>query len=357
MTQELTEILDMIDTDYLLDELGVDYKSTFGSSGRQLNVKECPECGNSKWKVYLNEETGAGNCFRCDAKYSKFSFARAALSLSGRETFEYLKGVAEVIGWRPKRVPLKDVNEAPGDLVLPDSAAIPIQGCNLTYLDQRRIDIDTAEYFRLRFCFSGYFYYQWNGERAKQDYANRVIVPIYDLEGKLVSFQGRDITGAAGGKKYLFPPGFASTGRYLYNGHNAIGADRVVVGEGVFDVMSLKVAMDEDPALRDIVPIGTFGKSLSAGDGEVQDQLGQFLILKQRGLREVTFVWDSERTAITAAVDAGERLRALGLRVRIAILPAGKDPNECIPEEVRTAYRRAVTLNKMSAIKLRVSHS
>jgi DNA primase len=106
---------------------------------------------------------------------------------------------------------------------------------------------------------------RWHAALSKH-YNRRVLIPIYDLDGKLVSFQGRDITGTAE-KKYLFPPGYArATGEHLYNGHNVIGRPSdVVVGEGAFDVIAIKVAFDADPTLRDVVPVGTFGKHLSHG--------------------------------------------------------------------------------------------
>ena len=354
MRQELADILETVEPTYLLDDLGVDYKQTYGSSGRQLNVKDCPSCGDNRWKVYLNEESGLGNCFRCDTKFNKFSFAREELGISNRETFEYLQRLAEEIGWRPKRQDTQIDTGEPTKLVIPESVELPISGCNLQYLEDRGIDIETATHFGLRYCFSGSFAYQWNGEEAKQRYDSRVIVPIYDMDGTLVSFQGRDITGKAS-KKYLFPPGFASTGRYLFNGHRAKSAASIVVGEGVFDVMSLHVAMRSDAGTAQVVPIGTFGKHMSASDDDARDQLGQFLVLRRHGLREVTFMWDSEKKAIDAAVESGEKLRSLGFTVRIAVLPKGKDPNECSSAEVVDAFKRATTLNKLTAIKLRVS--
>ncbi|WEU67317.1 DNA primase [Xanthomonas phage JGB6] len=35
------------------------------------------------------------------------------------------------------------------------------------------------------------------GRKMRQDYSNRIIIPIFDLDGNLKSFQGRDTTGEA----------------------------------------------------------------------------------------------------------------------------------------------------------------
>ena len=59
--KELEEALDRIDMEAWLDAEGIDYKITRGSRGTQINVKECPCCGNSNWKVYLNADNGLGN--------------------------------------------------------------------------------------------------------------------------------------------------------------------------------------------------------------------------------------------------------------------------------------------------------
>lgn len=353
----LEEAIDLLDMETYLDWEGITYRETRGSRGYQLNVKECPVCGNNKWKVYLNKDTGLGNCFAGDhppgENFNKFSFIRAHLgNPSNRVIIDHILTVSGEMGWRPKKITGVAVDDENLALVLPESRAIPIDERNLLYLESRGIDADTASYFNLRYSHTGKFHYTVSGENREQDYSRRVIIPVFDLEGKLVSFQGRDVTGTAE-KKYLFPPGFASTGKYLYNGHNALGAESVVVGEGAFDVIAIKLAFDEDMALRDIVPIGTFGKHLSAGE-EGKDQLAQFLELGKRGLKTVTFMWDGEPAAIDAAISSALLLHSYGFATRIAILPEGADPNEVSQQVVRDAFWKAITINKISAIRMKL---
>lgn len=353
-SEELQEALDTIDMESWLDREGIDYRVTRGSRGVQLNIKECPECGSFKWKVYLNADSGLGNCFSgdCEVKFNRWKFIKAHLgTASTRDVIEHIKTVAKEQGWRP-RVRLSAPVVSTSNLKLPESYALPHKGRNLRYLDCRNIDAGTAQYFHLRFCHKGHFAYQAeSGREMQQDYSNRVVIPIYDLEGELVSFQGRDITGTAD-NKYLFPPGFASTGAYLYNGQNAKGAARIVLGEGVFDVMAIKVALDADPSLRDVVPVGTFGKHLSSGGAE--SQMGKLMALKEHGLREVTFMWDGERKATQDAVKAALEVRQHGLVARIAFLPKDKDPNEVSADIVRAAFWRAEVLSPMTAAKIRL---
>ena len=83
-----------------------------------------------------------------------------------------------------------------------------------------------------------------DGDVWYQDFSSRVIIPVYDLRGNLVTFQGRDITGKSD-RKYLFPVGLPSTGRFLFNGHVAFnGCREILIGEGAFDVMAQQKAID-----------------------------------------------------------------------------------------------------------------
>ncbi len=351
-SDELQEAIATLDIEAWLDREGVRYRPTRGSSGAQLNVKECPVCGNSNYKVYLNSATGLGNCFHgdCETKFNKWKFISAHLGLSHREAIEHIKAVAREQGWRPPRKKAMAVNLTAQELKLPESIALPHGGRNLKYLDNRNITGEVAAYFELRFSHRGKFdYLDENGRPLTQDYANRIIIPVFDLQGDLVSFQGRDITGTAD-KKYLFPPGFASTGTHLYNGHNAIGAEHVVIGEGVFDVAATKIALDGEMALREVVPIGSFGKHLSAGDGD--SQLAKLMQLKEGGLRIVTIMWDAEKAAIKDAVAAAKLLKGRGFVARVALLPKGRDPNEVAASEVRAAFWRATTIDDSAATKL-----
>lgn len=351
--RELKEALETIDIESWLDREGVRYKHTRGSRGAQLNVKECPVCGNDKYKVYLNAESGLGNCFHgdCETKFNKWKFIKATLGLPAREVIEHVKQVAREQGWRPPRKSVA-VSTTAAELILPESIALPHADRNLRYLDQRGITGDIAAYFGLRFSQRGKFdYLDENGRPMSQDYANRVIIPVYDLAGDLVSFQGRDITGSAD-KKYLFPPGFASTGTHLYNGHNAIGAEHIVIGEGVFDVAAIKIALDEDVGLREVIPVGSFGKHLSH-DSE-NSQFGKLMALKALGLVIITIMWDGEAKALQDAIAAGMLLRQVGFMVRIALLPKDKDPNEVPAAVVREAFYKAVPLTPATAVQLRL---
>lgn len=352
-SNDLGEIIEKIDMEYWLNRQGIEYKVARGSRGVQLNIRECPVCGNSKWKVYMNQDNGLGNCFHgdCEAKFSKWSFIKASMGdASNREVVDLIKTVAEEQGYQVKRSEFVPMSS--GSLRFPKSIPLPHAGRNLKYLSERGISTDTTKEFGLRICQKGWFeYIDHEGERKLQNYSKRIIIPIYDLDGELVSYQGRDITGTSE-KKYLFPPGFASTGSIIYNGQNALGYKDVCMGEGAFDVMAIHQAFQDDPVLCNVAAIGSFGKHLSFGDEN--SQLAQVLKMKEAGLSRITIMWDGEKVALNDAVDAALMLHSCGLVARVARLPKDKDPNEVEAQVVRDAFLNARVINKTEAIRMKM---
>jgi DNA primase len=354
---DLSEMLDRLDMEDFLDVEGIQYRRTHGSSGPQLNVRECPVCGSTNWKVYLNAESGVGNCFAGDhppgQNFTKWKFVRAHKEdATPAQVVEYLRRIAREMGWRPARKVSVAVEQTKQEWSLPESIELPHLGRNIPYLDNRGITGEYAKYFHLRYAKRGAYYrYKVKGDWCFQDHSQRVIIPVYDLDGNIVTFQGRDTTGKAE-KKYLFPPGLDGTGVHLFNGLNVHNTKRIVVGEGAFDVAAIKIAFDADPGLRDVVPVGTFGKHLSSGSEK--SQLAKFLTLKGRGVEEVTLMWDGEKQATDDAVEAGELLKQHGFRVRIALLPEGCDPNEVPQDVVCKAFYEAIILDSSSALRIRM---
>lgn len=353
MAVSADEIRSELDLEFVFERESMPYKIGRGASGMQINSKHCPECGDSRWRTYLNADTGLGNCFVCNAPYNKLTFLKAHFGLEWREFFALCGDLLKEQGWRPKRLVTAAVDA--GAVKLPYSHALPLEtGENLAYLEQRGITADYARYFNLRWCEYGWWdAVKDDGEKWQQKFDNRVIIPVYDLDGDLTTFQGRDLTGRAE-RKYLFPIGLPGTGRYLLNGQNVHLTKEVVMGEGAFDVAAIKIAFDDEVALRSIVPVGSFGKHLSYGALDGNDQIGRFLKLKANGIERVTIMWDGEEKALVAALDAAKRLTGIGLVARVALLPLDKDPNEVLPEVVRKAYWEAQVWTPKLDITLRM---
>lgn len=344
-----------LDLEFFFSRESLPYKTSRGSSGYQINTKHCPFCGDNRWRTYMNAETGAGNCFVCNASFNATKFIHAYLGASWVETFNFIAALLKEQGWRPKRTMSAVVEDESKTVKLPGSIELPTpDGQNLAYLEQRGIGAEIVKYFHLRWCQFGWFDAKDDeGKPWRQFFNDTVIIPVYDLDGKLMTFQGRDLTGKRA-SKYLFPMGLPGTGRYLFNGHNVQATSEIAMGEGAFDVAAMKAAFDSDTRTRHVVSVGSFGKHLSYGSEDGNDQLGRFLQLKRRGVKSVVIMWDGEEKALVAALNVGKLLTGIGLVARIALLPAGKDPNEVLPEVVVAAYLEAKTWTPALDVKLRL---
>lgn len=352
----IAEINAELDIEYFLERESVAFRETRGVSGIQLNIKTCPNpvCRDSRWRTYFGVETGRGNCFVCSKSYNVVGFIHDYFDHGDSDwsqTFRECEEIMREQGWRPKRTAVAAIDH--GEVRLPVSEPLPLAtGENLVYLESRGFGADICKYFNLRWCEYGWWMFKnAEGETKTQSFGDRIIIPVFDLDGSLKTFQGRDLLpglteeqkalGMQERQKYLFPMELPGTGRYLLNGQNVLATDHVVMGEGVFDVAATKLAYDEDPALRHIVPIGSFGKHLSYGNAQGDDQLGRFIILKARGVKIITIMWDGGEKELVAALNAAKMLTGLGFTVRIALLPFEKDPNEVTGDVVRRAHYEA----------------
>lgn len=350
---ELQELIERFDLELWLDEEGIDYSVKAGSSGEQLNIKTCPRCGGSDRKVFINRDTGLGNCFHgsCvgEPGFNKFTFVKHYTGESGRVVKSILALQAEEQGWRPKRERQTVKTVIPDNIELPKSIALPHKGRSLKYLTQRGFTPETVGLLGLRYCQEGYYWYtDFEGKKRRQDYSKRVIIPVYDATGKMVTFQGRDITSTAE-RKYLFPPQLSSTGRYLYNAHNVTIQTHLIIGEGVFDVAAIHQAITQYK-LNDIcAAVGSFGIAFSTGPDQ---QLSELEKLVDKGIKSVTFLWDGGVKATGQAFKCAIEIASwLGIDVSVGVLPDNKDPNEVEPSVVIDAIARAKPATKMNYIK------
>ncbi|MGE3614866.1 MAG: DNA primase, partial [Gemmatimonadales bacterium] len=145
----------------------------------------------------------------------------------------------------------------------------------------------------------------------------RLLFPIHDLRGRVVAFGGRLLR--QGEPKYLNSPETPvfHKGSTLYHLHLAKGPIRregfVVVVEGYFDVLRLAAAGIENV----VAPLGTALTSDQAA-------------LLKRFAPMVTLLYDSDAAGLKATFRAGDEALRHGLRVRVATMPDGDDPDTLV---------------------------
>lgn len=148
-------------------------------------------------------------------------------------------------------------------------------------------------------------------------FRGRLLFPIHDLRARVVAFSGRLL--GAGEPKYLNSPDTPvfHKGKLLYNLHLAKHAmrkaERAILVEGQFDVLRLVLAGFEEV----VAPLGT---------GLTEEQGG----LLQRHTPHVILLYDSDDAGLRATFRAGDALLRHKLRVSVATLPEGEDPDTLV---------------------------
>src|SRR5207302_1245927 len=148
-------------------------------------------------------------------------------------------------------------------------------------------------------------------------FRGRLLFPIHDLRGRVVAFGGRIL--GEGEPKYLNSPDtpIFHKGKLLYNLHVAKHArrkaERAILVEGYFDVLRPVLAGVEEV----VAPLGT---------GLTPEQAQ----LIKRHAPHVILLFDSDDAGLRATFRAGDELLRERLRVSVATLPAGEDPDTLV---------------------------
>jgi DNA primase len=148
-------------------------------------------------------------------------------------------------------------------------------------------------------------------------FRGRLLFPIHDLRGRPVGFGGRLL--GPGEPKYLNSPEgpIFHKGGLLYNLHQAKNAIRkhesVILVEGYFDVIRLVLAGVEHV----VAPLGT---ALTPEHAAALRRLAP----------QAVVLFDSDAAGLRATFRAGDELLAHGMRVRVATMPPGEDPDTLV---------------------------
>ncbi|HOW28822.1 MAG TPA: DNA primase [Elusimicrobiota bacterium] len=150
----------------------------------------------------------------------------------------------------------------------------------------------------------------------------RVVFPIQDIYGRIIGFGGRTLDEGEGIPKYINSPETVlySKSRHLFGLFHAKNTLRdqhqAVLVEGYMDVIGCHQA-------------GLTGVVALLGTAFTKDQA----LLLKRFVQEVVLLFDPDEAGVRASSRSAEILLQSDLFVRIARLPAGKDPDELILEQ------------------------
>ncbi|SDE89062.1 DNA primase [Celeribacter baekdonensis] len=310
----------------------------------------CPFHTEKSASFHVDDKQGFYYCFGCHAKGDAITFVRETENVSFMEAIEILAREAgmpmperdpRAQQQSDKRSELAEVNEAANRffrLQLQQSGGAEARA----YLDKRGMLPETRDRFEIGFAPNGNALLRAlkdqgisaelaieAGVAAKPDdgrepydfFRDRIVFPIRDGRGRLISFGGRAMDPNArakylnGPERLLFDKGAA-----LYNNGPARAAcgkgQTLVVSEGYMDVIALSEAGFE----ATVAPLGT---------AITERQLH----LMWRMSPEPVIALDGDTAGLRAAyrvIDLAMPLLQAGQSLRFAILPEGQDPDDLI---------------------------
>lgn len=188
----------------------------------------------------------------------------------------------------------------------------------LSWLRRQKVSLEDAERADLVL----------QGEHGWRDrFVDRVIFPIYDLEGRPVAFGGRTLQ-PDGIPKYLNSretPIFQK-GKTLYGLHLAKRAipkaGFAVAVEGYMDLIALHQAGID----HSVASLGTAITDVAVG-------------VLQRYSKQLVMCYDGDGAGMRAALRNSAMFEAAGCEVRVARIPQGEDPDTFIKKNGADAFR------------------
>ncbi len=321
----------------------------------------CPFHGDSDPSMKVDRGRGTWHCFGCSEGGSVFSFVMKDEGLSFPEAVRELAARYGVDLPAPKltqdqhrRLELRNRLLR----VLEMAGKFFIQQLNSTsgrqakeYLERRGLNEDTVRTFGLGYApdawealgrhladqqipqdlavESGLVIPRDRGGGAYDRFRGRVMFPIRDAAGKLVSFGGRIL--GEGEPKYMNGPESQVfyKSRTLYNLDLAKPAmrkkDRALVVEGYFDVITCAA----HGFLETVAPMGT---ALTAE--QVRRLKGQ--------AAEVVLVFDGDQAGMRAATRSLPTFLSEGMPARVLLLPQGEDPDTFLQKQGAQAFEEEI---------------
>ena len=306
----------------------------------------CPFHGGTHRNFAVIPRKGMFYCFVCHAGGDVFTFFMKKLGMDYPTAVrEVARRVGITIPERgptgpDPREPLYSAVAAAADWFARQLLESPEAQVARDYLTTRHLDLETVQPLGLGYAPRGKAFLDAMkglgvrdevlleaGLLAKREdgtlaprFRGRLLFPIHDLRGRVVAFGGRIL--GEGEPKYLNSPDtpIFHKGKLLYNLHVAKHAmrkaERAILVEGYFDVLRPSLAGIEEV----VAPLGT---------GLTPEQAQ----LVKRHAPLVILLYDSDEPGLRATFRAGDELLREGLRVSVATLPAGEDPDTLVQKK------------------------
>jgi len=316
MTLDIQQLLSDIDLLDFLEEQDIPFETTGKNIGvGWAGLEDCPFCTAPNYHFAVNISNKSIHCWVCGVDGTLIKLVMKLHGIPMDKALTILQRSAErsrftqdmkledkvmkTFTFKPKAV--ENEKEEVPTITLPGIRVTSIvlsQRPKLrAYLKKRNISVQT--------CIKHKFRYDY--ERSL-----RLIMPVFDVTGNLVAYQGRDITDKAL-LPYITQPRNANLGAVLFNLNNNNHSVGLVV-EGIIDAIRMEEMIGEG----DICPVGCFTNNPSDDQLELIAKTNWKVLL-------VAFDYDSWTNY--------KKFVGLPMPVEPVILPRGKDPATLTPEE------------------------
>ncbi|MCY3608922.1 MAG: DNA primase [Acidimicrobiales bacterium] len=348
--------------------------------GRRVSLKRvgsrhvglCPFHTEKTPSFSVNGAEGFYHCFGCKASGDAITFLRETEHLDFTDAVEQLAAAANIEltydapgaqRANQRRKELLDLLERAARFYHERLMSSPDAGEARAYLRRRGYDRETVVKWRL-----GYAPPLWDAlcqhlgappdqlaaaglayaDPASDFFRDRVMFPISDASGRVVSFAGRVLPRSGEpspkGPKYKNTAGTAvyDKSKVLYGLHLAKQAarstGRIVVCEGHTDVIGCELAGVFEA-------VATCGTALTKQHAE----------LLSRSAKRIVLAFDADAAGQTAAERVHQWEREFGLDIFVAALPPGSDPGDLAasnPPALRRALDEAQPLHTFRAERI-----
>lgn len=345
---EWEHIVEVLDVQLLLEELGIDYQQR-GSEFWAYCPSPDHKSSGKKWSINGNPGSkffGKHNCLSCSLKGNAVYLYAVIKKISYADALEQ---VAEFFGLedpspdlfadlnlarrkRERKIIKKEENP---EIDFP-SYTRPVQesGPYRDYLiEERGFLPPEIERYGVLEGPPGLFTYEKSGKTFKDKY-RRVVFPVYGIDGRLLAYFGRSIEKKT--PKSLrgrFNKGKGVIGVSLYQWIWRAGGDLCYLLEGKFDSISVARLMNDGV------------DSFATMTNRISEEMA---LLIAKNYKTVVFIPDAD--------DGGDRFREniletlpTTVRLKVATLPDDWDPDDYArehPEEMRQVIQRAENMRK-----------
>jgi len=327
-------------------------------AGRRFSAR-CPFHQEKTPSFFVDPERGFWKCFGCGASGDIFSFVMQIEGLTFPEAAERLAQRAGV-QWRTSAGGERVTQERQAVLQVNNAAANwfrhqlfePVGKPGLDYLRGRGLSEEIIREFMLGYAPEGWDHLstfltgrgtserllataglakpRQSGGGSYDFFRHRVMFPVVDVTNRVVAFGGRALDPEEKAKYInspdtpVFRKGAMVYGLNLAREHIAQAKQAIVV-EGYMDVIALVQA-----GIRNVVAcLGT------ATTEEHLKLLGRYA-------ESIIFVYDADAAGMRAALRNIGTFEASGVTARLAVLPPGQDPDECVRQGGPGVFRKCL---------------